>query len=58
MATTAKTKTRSGTRKAADAQAPAAELSKSNSYEQIVRAAYKCFEAYGIDGTSIENIAD
>jgi AcrR family transcriptional regulator len=58
MARTAKMKTRSGTRKAADAQAPAVELSKTNSYEQIVRAAYKCFDKYGIDGTSIENIAD
>jgi AcrR family transcriptional regulator len=31
--------------------------SSAKSYERIVRAAYRCFERDGIDGTSIEDIA-
>ena len=30
---------------------------QTNSYERVVRAAYKCFERYGVERTSIEDIA-
>jgi AcrR family transcriptional regulator len=37
--------------------APRAPGQATNSYERIVRAAYKCFERYGVEQTSIEDIA-
>jgi AcrR family transcriptional regulator len=37
--------------------APRARGQTTNSYERIVRAAYKCFERFGVERTSIEDIA-
>jgi len=37
--------------------APRARGQATNSYERVVRAAYKCFERYGVERASIEDIA-
>jgi len=39
------------------ASAPRQGGQQTNSYERIVRAAYMCFERYGVERTSIEDIA-
>jgi AcrR family transcriptional regulator len=57
MARDAKLKVGSNLNKSGSPLTSGAARPQTNSYERIVRAAYKCFERYGIDRTSIEDIS-